>query len=588
VFLGWPAPGGGQAFETAFVVRSPLSLHPRFEPAVRMRLETSPEGLGVLADRAPVVTPVVLDWAVGSQHTLGPVSPQHDIQGRLWVFERWEHGGEAHQSYTVRGTANVAGTVRAIYQPGARVSLLTAPAGLKLEVDGRDSWPGYDFAWAMGSTHRIAAPAEQVDGRGRRHVWVGWSNGGGAAQEVMVREADVRLIASYETLGKLTVSSEPEGVALVVEGAECRAPCTVERRAGGEARLAAPAAVAWSGETRLEFAGWSDGGPRERVWTAGTEEARLVARYRASHRLEAGVEPAEGAGIRLEPASEDGFYAEGAEVRVTAEARPGYRFRYWQGDLEGRWATGVVRMGGPRRVRAVLEEVPEAAEAGVQNAAGETPEAGVAPGSLIVIYGAKLAGGFEAAVGSPLPQTLGEVTVQVGGRLLPLVYVSPEQVSAQLPAELEEGLQRVVVRWEGRGETAVDFQVVRNAPGLFTREVEGARMALAAGEDGGFLGAEQAARRGETITLYGTGFGPSERRLPDGFAVEEPAPRLADRVEILAGEQVLEPVSATAAAGHVGLVALRLRIPEDAPARLELKVRVNGHESNTVAITVLQ
>lgn len=58
-----------------------------------------------------------------------------------------------------------------------------------------------------------------------------------------------------------------------------------------------------------------------------------------------------------------------------------------------------------------------------------------APGSLISIFGSGLAGSTLAAR-TPLPTTLGGVSVQLGGIKAPLLFVSPGQINAQIPWEV--------------------------------------------------------------------------------------------------------------------------------------------------------
>ena len=113
--------------------------------------------------------------------------------------------------------------------------------------------------------------------------------------------------------------------------------------------------------------------------------------------------------------------------------------------------------------------------------------------------------------------------------------------------------------------------------------------ALASHENGEPVTGESPARRGEVVTLWGTGFGPLERTLPDGFAVPESlSVALADPLEILAGDLVLTPEWSGAATGFVGTTVTRVRIGDELPAAstVELRVRVNGRESNKVLLPI--
>jgi uncharacterized protein (TIGR03437 family) len=58
------------------------------------------------------------------------------------------------------------------------------------------------------------------------------------------------------------------------------------------------------------------------------------------------------------------------------------------------------------------------------------------PGSYLTIFGSNLANTRVLASTVPLPTTLGRSSVSVGGKLLPLIYVSPGQINAILPYSL--------------------------------------------------------------------------------------------------------------------------------------------------------
>ncbi|MCS7316361.1 MAG: hypothetical protein NZ554_12880, partial [Bryobacteraceae bacterium] len=568
VFSGWqPDLGASTAFQSKFRMNRPLVLSANFAPAVRVTLETEPPELELLADRTRVRTPITLDWAEGSRHTLAPVSPQMDSWGRWWVFHSWSNGQPEQHTY-IAGRANVPERVTARFVRAAHVSLLTEPPGLKLIVDGRDNWPSLNFLWGVGTTHQVAAPAEQ-DFAGRRWAFAGWSHGGPAVQSLTVPEAaaeeGLRLVARYQLLGRLRILSAYQ-VPVQLNGSSCRTPCLLDVAQGSLVRLRAQPLVELDEWRRLEFTGWADQAEPERLWTAGPNEDVLTVNYQPAYRVLALVAPAEAATVRFEPPSADGFYPAGATLRLVAEPRPGFRFKLWDGDVPGATPELSLAVSEPRIVRAVLERIPYVPPSGVRNAAGLTPETAVAPGSLIAIYGVHLAPRYEAGPDSPLAQSLAGVTVALGERLLPLRFVSPEQINAQLFSDVSEGEHRLLVRQPEREPLEVPFRVARNAPGLFEREEGGRALALAFHEDGSLVGWTRPARRGALVTLWGTGFGPYRRPVPDGFAVPEGLlAELQDETEVLVGERLLRPLWAGAAPGQAGIVALRLRLPADLP-----------------------
>src|SRR5207244_2956291 len=158
--------------------------------------------------------------------------------------------------------------------------------------------------------------------------------------------------------------------------------------------------------------------------------------YRLMNRLAAASDPPNGAAWSVQPTSQDSYYDAQTTVAVSLKALPGFHFRRWDGDLSGTIPSGLVAMNNPRLVRALLDPVPYIAAAGVSNAAGITPQPGVAAGSVASVFGANLASSVVVAPDGPLPQTLGGVTVLAGDRLLPLFFVSPAQLNVQLPDDL--------------------------------------------------------------------------------------------------------------------------------------------------------
>jgi uncharacterized protein (TIGR03437 family) len=179
--------------------------------------------------------------------------------------------------------------------------------------------------------------------------------------------------------------------------------------------------------------------------------------------------------------------------------------------------------------------------------------------------------------------------VTVNDRILPLLFVSPEQINAQLLSDLPDGEYTLRVRWTGKPDVTGTFTVVRNAPGLFSRQSDDNRpLSVALHEDGSVITDESPARRGEVVTVYGTGFGPYRNKVIDGFIFPEPSDyRLADPVEVRLGDLVVQPEWAGGAPGYVGTVATRFRISDQLPSsRVELKVTINGKASNAVVLPV--
>lgn len=394
---------------------------------------------------------------------------------------------------------------------------------------------------------------------------------------------------NYVAIGLLQLGSSPPGLGMQVDADSCATPCVIERTPGTDVRIGAAPSLPVADGARLDFQGWSDSqAAPDRRATVLADPKNITANYQLRYQLTAATDPAEGGALRIQPNSPDGFLDAQSDVAVAVATNPGFRFRSWDGDLSGTSKTELVKMSRPKSLRALLDRVPYLLSPALRNAAAVTPDNVVAAGSIASIFGLNLAADQAASPDSgALAQTLGDVTVRSGARLLPLFFISPGQINVQLPSDLPEGTQTLTVRWEGRPEVTSSFTVARNAPALFNTVIDGRAFAVLMHEDGSAISIDSPARHGEIATMLGTGFGPYNSTPLDGFPVPlSGSYQLIDAVSVMAGDRIVTPVSASAVAGRVGMVSLRVQITDDFPtaATVEVKVRVNGRESNTVLL----
>jgi uncharacterized protein (TIGR03437 family) len=315
----------------------------------------------------------------------------------------------------------------------------------------------------------------------------------------------------------------------------------------------------------------------------------ICANYQTMNLLATAAIPAGSASWSVQPGSPDGYYASQTTVNISVTAQPGYRFHGWSGDLSGSFPSGAVAMSAPRTVTALFDAVATIAPTGVQNGAGSTPQPGVAPGSVISIFGSNLASAAATGPSSPLPQTLSGTVVQTASRMLPLFFVSPGQIYAELPADLPLGAQTLTVSAQGQPNVNASFTVVRDAPGLFEQAVNGQTFAVAMHEDGSAVTLASPAGHGELLTVYGTGFGPTNPVRPVGFAVPQTPPFvLLDAASVLVGGAVIPAENAFAEPGSVAVDVVQFRLGDGAPTATNapLRVNINGQQSNSVLLPV--
>ncbi len=141
----------------------------------------------------------------------------------------------------------------------------------------------------------------------------------------------------------------------------------------------------------------------------------------------------------------------------------------------------------------------------------------------------------------------------------------------------------------GQPDVRAVFKVVRNAPGLFPVMVLDQAFAMAVHEDGAPISVDSPAKRGELITVYGTGFGPADHPRPLGFPTPStPDYLIVDPATVQIGDAVITPTKVFVAPGRQGIDAVQFRLSDDAPSgtNATFKLSVNGVDSNTVLIAV--
>jgi uncharacterized protein (TIGR03437 family) len=630
-FVGWIVDGGApNAFLSSFTLTFTATLIPDFQPAKRVQFRTNPLGLQVIVDHSLITTPPALpssilppgnlstnctpnytaipgaappgltplcvgdfDFLVGSVHQIAAPTPQQDASGKYWVFSAFSDGLTQNSNYVTNSVINQPDLVIANFVPGVQTSILTVPGGLSVQIDGRSNWPSTTFVWGQGETHTLSAPLTQVDSQGRTWQFVKWSNGGAASQSVVVPAGvqSFTVTATYAEEGQVQVNSAPPGLSFTVDGSSCTTPCVVSHVSGYQMAIVIPVSIPNTSTSRYDFDSWSGGGSSTVMQVTFTQAVQVfTANYHSSYLLSAVSNPAADATFTMNPASPDGFYASGTAVTVTAVPKAGYRFSQWTGDASGSFSTAYLTMNVPHSVTAMLVSAPYIPPAGIINAAGPTPDGSVAAGSFISIYGENLAGANQTGPANPLAQTLGNVTVTANGYLFPLLFVSSQQINAQVPWELAPGTYTLTVQGPSQPVTG-QFTVSRDAPGVYTQpNAQNLPLALAVHQDYSLITPTSPARRNEYITIYTNGLGPFSKSASDGYpAPLTPLWTMADPVTVVInGSLTLTPYWSGAAPEEVATSLVQLQIVDSIPSAttVNLVITANGKPSATVQLPV--
>ncbi len=152
----------------------------------------------------------------------------------------------------------------------------------------------------------------------------------------------------------------------------------------------------------------------------------------------------------------------------------------------------------------------------------------IQPGSWVSIYGTNFAGSTSLWAGD-FPTSLGNVTVTINNKPAYLWFVSPTQINLQAPDDTATGTVPVVVtNANGRAMTTVVLSRYSPSFSMFNGKYAAAIVPTAplpgnSGSGYDLIGPSKAfsftsrpVRAGETLVLYGVGFGPTDPAVTAG------------------------------------------------------------------------
>ncbi len=226
---------------------------------------------------------------------------------------------------------------------------------------------------------------------------------------------------------------------------------------------------------------------------------------------------------------------------------------------------------------AAAQGAPAISPGGVVSASAFGAFRDVARGSWIEIYGSNLAASarawtFSDFSGTRAPTGMDGTRVTIGGEPAFLSYVSPAQVQALVPSNVEPGVREIRVTTAAGTSAAYPITVRATRPGLYAPpafEIGGRQYAAALFTDGASFvlpaGAipgvvSRRARPGDTLVLYGVGFGPVSPDVPAG-EMAAAATSLASALEVRVGGVPAAVTYAGLAPGAIGVYQFNVVVP---------------------------
>ncbi len=182
-----------------------------------------------------------------------------------------------------------------------------------------------------------------------------------------------------------------------------------------------------------------------------------------------------------------------------------------------------------------MAQLPVIYTSGVVSATAFGGYAAAAPSSFIEIYGTALAPAIQSwsnsFTGINAPTALLGTSVSIGGQPAYVAYVSPGQVNVQVPSTVTPGAQQLILTTAMGTTSAYSLTIAATEPGILapaTFVSNNFKYAAAFHADGTFVlptagisgVTGNPAKPGETITIYGLGFGPVTPAIPAGQLVQ--------------------------------------------------------------------
>lgn len=225
---------------------------------------------------------------------------------------------------------------------------------------------------------------------------------------------------------------------------------------------------------------------------------------------------------------------------------------------------------------------------GVSNAANFT--SAIAPGGLISVFGNQLSPVNMASSEIPIPTALANSCLSVNGLPVPVLFVSPTQINAQMPFE-EEGNVTLILRTPGGVSNNFNFVVLPNAPSIFLSGTAGPETnipTVVRNDDGQLVTDSNPIHRDSNtaLVIYLTGLGPTNPAVPDGMpAPTSPLATALTQPTVTLGGVPLPLLYYGLAPGLVGVNQINVEVPSNVPDGLQVPL-VISQGSSTTSVTV--
>jgi uncharacterized protein (TIGR03437 family) len=215
----------------------------------------------------------------------------------------------------------------------------------------------------------------------------------------------------------------------------------------------------------------------------------------------------------------------------------------------------------------------------------------IAPGGLISIYGTQFSPVNVATNEIPVPTALADSCLAVNGLPVPIFFVSPTQINAQMPFAMI-GSVTMILRTPGGTSDNFNLTVLPNAPSVFRANVEGLGSEVATivrDINGELVTPSNPVHKNDSLVIYLTGLGITNPASQDGTpgALDPLADAIVPPTVTLGGSN-LALQYAGMAPGEVGVYQINVKVPSSIQSGLSIPLIISqGGMGTTIQVRVV-
>jgi len=199
----------------------------------------------------------------------------------------------------------------------------------------------------------------------------------------------------------------------------------------------------------------------------------------------------------------------------------------------------------------------------------------LAPNTIATLYGKNLA--YETKTLSGNSPVGGDATVNIGGFVATLYYISPTQINFLIPPNLLPGTFNFAIVTDSLQGPTIPIQLASTAPALFQLDQQNI---IATSATGHLITPTASAQPGDVVVLYATGLGQTIPPVGYGETPSSAAPlAMLSEFQVLLDGNPVDPgdiAYAGVAPGFSGLYQINVILPTTTDSNPEIRIAIGA------------